>query len=81
MGPQHNPGTSEFISDMGFLKISPSADGQGISPKCKRNPGFLPERGFLVRIIHGGDVSMIGSAISVCLLADGFSSARNPEEE
>ena len=26
-----NPGTSEFISDMGFLKIRPSADGWGIS--------------------------------------------------
>jgi hypothetical protein len=38
-------------SDIGFLGRSPSRDGGGVSTKCRRNPGFLPERGFLVRII------------------------------
>ena len=38
-------------SDIGFLEINLSTDGGRVSTKCRRNPGFLPERGFLVRII------------------------------
>ena len=51
----HIPGTYGFNSDnsdIGFLEINLSTDGGRVSTKCRRNPGFLLERGFLVRIIH-----------------------------
>jgi len=35
---RHNRDICEFTSDTGFLEISPSADGPGISPKCRGNP-------------------------------------------
>jgi len=49
-GPRQIPGTSRFISDMRFLKIHPSADGEGFLPNAEETLGFWRKVGFCLEL-------------------------------